>query len=147
MRFNQQTTENRRIRPASCAFTLAEVLAAIAFMAIVIPVALEGLSIASRAGEVAVRRSEAALVAERILNENVVTTNWDRSVQSGMVRQGFHDFRWTMRNEPWNEDPNSNWMRLLSVEVAYNLRGIEHQLRLNTLVDSATPFAQTNAFQ
>lgn len=147
MRFNQQITENRRIRATSSAFTLAEVLAAIAFMAIVIPVALEGLSIASRAGEVAVRRSEAALVAERILNENVVTTNWDRSVQSGMVRQGVHDFRWTMRNEPWNEDPNITWMRLLSVEVAYNLRGNEHRLRLNTLVDSATPFAQTNGFE
>ena len=37
-------------------FTLAEVLAALVFMAILIPVALEGLSIASRAGEVAARK-------------------------------------------------------------------------------------------
>ncbi len=77
----------------SSGFTLAEVLAALVFMAIVIPVALQGLSIASRAGEVAARKSEAALVAERILNENIVTTNWDKTVQNGTVRQGIRDFR------------------------------------------------------
>src|SRR5881397_2736423 len=69
------------------AFTLAEVLASLVFMAILIPVALEALSIATRAGEVAARKGEAALVAERVLNENVATTNWNKSVQSGSVRQ------------------------------------------------------------
>ena len=40
------------MRPTSRnrAFTLAEVLAALLFMAIVIPVALHGMSVASRAG-------------------------------------------------------------------------------------------------
>src|SRR5215831_14966974 len=65
---------------ATAAFTLAEVLAALVFMAIVIPVALWALGISSRVGEVAARRGEAALVAERILNESIVTTNWNRSV-------------------------------------------------------------------
>jgi len=67
-------------RRSQTAFTLAEVLAALVFMAIVIPVAIEALSIASRAGEVAARKNEAALVAERILAENIVTTNWDKAV-------------------------------------------------------------------
>src|SRR6266404_1720099 len=101
------------------AFTLAEVLAALVFMAIVIPVALEGLSIASRAGEVAARKGQAALVAERVLNDAIVTTNWSSAVQNGTVRQGTRDFNWTMRNEPWNLDVNQNGMRLLSVEVKY----------------------------
>src|SRR5947208_3777879 len=95
-------------------FTLAEVLAALVFMAILIPVALEGLHIASRAGEVAARKSEAALVAERILNENIVTTNWNTTVQNGTVRQGIRDLRWTLRNDPWDKDPNQSVMRLLS---------------------------------
>src|SRR6266403_2213002 len=77
------------------AFTLAEVLASLVFMAILIPVALEALSIATRAGEVAARKGEAALVAERVLNENVATTNWDKAVQNGTLRQGLSDFRWT----------------------------------------------------
>src|SRR6266487_4282797 len=85
-------------------FTLAEVLAALVFMAILIPVALEGLHIASRAGEVATRKGEAALVAERVLNESIVTTNWNTTLQNGTVRQGIRQFRWTLRNDPWDKD-------------------------------------------
>ncbi len=120
-------------------FTLAEVLAALVFMAILIPVALEGLSIASRAGEVAVRKSEAALVAERILNENIVTTNWSQSGQSGSVRQSGRDFRWTLKNDAWNQDPSQNVMRLLSVEVEFSAQGQNYSVRMSTLGDNSTP--------
>ncbi len=128
-------------------FTLAEVLAALVFMAIVIPVALEGLSIASRAGEVAARKSEAALVAERVLNENLITTNWNAAVQNGTIRQGFRDFRWSLRSEPWNEDPNQSDMRLLSVDVTYVAQGQDFSVRLSTLVDSSAQYSQTNSTQ
>src|SRR2546427_8680511 len=129
------------------AFTLAEVLAAMVFMAILIPVALEGLSIASRAGEVAARKSEAALVAERILNESVITTNWNSTVQNGTVRQGFRDFRWTLRNDPWDKDPNQTAIRLLAVEVTFSAQGRDYLVRMNTLVDSSTPLSQTTTQQ
>ena len=132
----------------SCsAFTLAEVLASLVFMAILIPVALEGLSIASRAGEVAARKSEAALVAERILNESVITTNWNSTVQNGTVRQGFRDFRWTLRNDPWDKDPNQTAIRLLAVEVTFSAQGRDYLVRMNTLVDSSTPLSQTTTQQ
>src|SRR6266404_1281212 len=111
-------------------FTLAEVLAALVFMAIVIPVALEALGIASRAGEVAARKGEAALVAERVLNENIVTTNWDKAVQNGTLRQGLSDFRWTLRSEPWTEDPNESNLRLLSVEVLFGAQGRDYSVKL-----------------
>lgn len=124
-------------RRAAAGFTLAEVLAAMVFMAIVIPVALGGLSVASRAGEVAARKSEAMLVAERILNECVLTTNWTSTVQSGQVRQGLRDFRWTLRNEPWNRDPNLTEMRLLSVEVKYTAQGGDYEVKLSTLAQNA----------
>src|SRR6267143_700538 len=111
-------------------FTLAEVLAALVFMAILIPVALEGLSIASRAGEVATRKSIAALVAESILNETVVTTNYSRSLQNGTVRQGSQAFWWTLKNAPWNKDPNAIMVRLLSVEVTFVAQGRDYSVRL-----------------
>jgi len=118
------------------------VLAALVFMAILIPVALEGLSIASRAGVVAARKSEAALVAERILNESVVTTNWNATVQNGIVRQGIRDFRWTLRNDPWDKDPNQNAIRLLSVEVTFAAQGRDYSVRMSTLADGSTPLSQ-----
>ena len=131
MKFGRQI--NRR-----SAFTLAEVLAALVFLAILIRVALEGLSIASSVGEVATRKGEAALVAERVLNESIVTTNWNRSVQTGTVRQGPREFPWTLRNDPWNQDPNQSTMRLVSVEVKYFVQGRERAFTLTTLADNGT---------
>ena len=134
-----------RARPSVAGFTLAEVMAALVFMAIVIPVALEGLSIASRAGEVAARKSDAALVAERILGESLVTTNWNQSVQSGTCRQGIRDFRWTLHNDPWSVDPGDNAVRLLTVEVAFAAQGTDYKVRLSTLATDSTLFTQTNS--
>ena len=51
--------------PVTChasAFTLAEVLAAMLFLAIVIPAAVEALHVASLAGEVAARKGAAARI-------------------------------------------------------------------------------------
>lgn len=134
----------RRRRSRGAGFTLAEVLAALVFLAIVIPVVAHGLSVASRAGTSANRRYLAGLVAERVLNESVVTTNWTASRLSGIIRQGNIDFRWTLRSEPWNHDPNVSSLRLLSAEVSYPVQGAEHRLVMSTLVDEAAPTEATN---
>jgi|SRR5208282_5987530 len=124
----------------SAAFTLAEVLAALLFMSIVIPVALEAMHVASHAGSVAVRRTEAAWVAQRILNENIATTNWNGgSSMSGVAAEGNQQFRWTLQNEAWNVDQNLPNLRLLSVDVTFSAQGRESSVRLSTLVDSTMP--------
>lgn len=121
------------------AFTLAEVLAALLFMAIVIPVAIEGMSIASRAGTVAVRKGEAARVAQRLLAESLVTTNWNQSVQGGTLTEGQREFTWTMRSDLWNQDPTQNVMRQLAVEVKFTVQNQPYTVRMSTLVDSSQP--------
>jgi len=144
------------------AFTLAEVLAALLFMAIVIPVAVQGLLIAAKAGEVAQRKEEAGRIAERILNENIVTTNWNQSSQSGTVFEGIREFRWTLRSEPWSQNTTNQvpaetstigllasgqprvsalaasqtTMNLLSVEVVYTVQNEDYNVRLSTLINS-----------
>jgi type II secretory pathway pseudopilin PulG len=145
MRFGTRAINSISKRNQAKGFTLAEVMAALVFMAIVIPVALQALSIAGRAGEVAARKQEAALVAERVLNENIVTTNWDKAVQNGTIRQGLLDFRWMLRSEPWNEDPNQSNLRLLSIEVLFDAQGRDYSVKLSTLVDNTSPFSQTNS--
>jgi len=134
-------------RHRAAAFTLAEVLASLVFMAILIPVALEALSIATRAGEVAARKGEASLVAERVLNENVATTNWSGSVQNGSVRQGVREFNWSLHNEPWTADTAQSAMRQLSVEVKYSVQGREYSVRMSTLVDSTPAGTQSTQVQ
>ena len=140
MKFVTETTERTRVLTAtpsprsgrSAGFTLAEVLAALMFMAIVIPVAVQGLRIASRAGEVAQRKDQAARVAERVLNEHIVTTNWNQSVQSGTLLEGGLQYRWTLRNELWSQDA----MQLLSIEVVYAVQNQDYSVRLSTLASS-----------
>jgi prepilin-type N-terminal cleavage/methylation domain-containing protein len=119
--------------PSQRGFTLAEVLAALVFMAIVIPVAVQGLKIANQAGQVAVRKGEAIRVADRILNESIVTTNWSRSGQSGSLTEGIHQFRWQLRNQVWNQEP----LHLVSVQVKFAVQGRDYDVQLSTLVDNS----------
>lgn len=130
---------------ATGGFTLAEVLAALVFMAVVIPVVVQGLSLAGRTAASASRRYQAALVAERILNESLVTSNYTSSGLSGTVHQGSFDFRWSLRSEWWNYDPNLNTVRLLSVDVFYPMQGGEQQLTMSTLVNEIPLYQQTNS--
>ena len=100
---------------SASAFTLAEVLAAMLFLAIVIPVAVEALHVSSLAGEVAARKGAAARIADRILNESLVTTNWSGGVQSGTISEGALDFRWTLTSQNWPQDS----MQMLTAEVKF----------------------------
>lgn len=118
---------------AESGFTLAEVLAAMLFMGIVIPVAVAGLRIASHAGEVGVRKTVACRVADRVLNEAIITGQLQKSAQSGSVREGAIDFHWTLSVEPSGLDTLS----LATVEVTYPARGQNYDVTLSTLVDTA----------
>ena len=92
-----ERAELRRL--SRSAFTLAETMAALAFMAIVIPAAVEALHVASGAGEIAVRKGEASHVAERVLNQSLVMTNWSSGAQSGTADEGPDEFRWTLSQQ------------------------------------------------
>ncbi len=113
-------------------FTLAEALAALTFLAIVIPVAVQAIRLASQSGQVAIRKADAMGVADRLLNEMVVTGQWQTS-GSGTVIQGNQEFRWQMRNQGWQQDP----MRAITLVVQYTIQGVERDVRLTTLVDSS----------
>jgi Tfp pilus assembly protein PilV len=123
-----------RITRHVSAFTLAEVLAALLFLAIVIPTAVEALHVASLAGEVAARKSEAARVADRVLNESLVTTNWIGGVQNGTITEGILDFRWKLTSQNWPQDS----MELLTVDVTYSAQGKDYSVQMSTLANSTT---------
>jgi prepilin-type N-terminal cleavage/methylation domain-containing protein len=134
-------------------FTLAEVLAALALMAIVIPVAIHGLRVAGLAGAVAQRKALAARIGERLLNETVVNRQWNQSVQNGTEQAGPYQFRWTIRNDPWNQLAlnqtvggqngvnqgvvNQNTIHQLSVDVAFAAQGRDFSVHLSTLIDTS----------
>ena len=115
-------------------FTLVEVLAALLFLAIVIPTAVEALHIATLTGEVAARKSAAARVADRVLSESLVMTNWSSGPQSGTASEGALQFNWTMTSQTWPQDT----MQLLTVELKYPAQGKVYSVKLSTLADPQT---------
>ena len=157
MKFGTQKSDPRRVTSDECgvrmpshtshvtrhtsAFTLAEVLAALLFLAIVIPAAVEALHLASLAGEVAVRKGAAARVADRILNESLVTTNWNTGTQNGTVTEGAQEFRWTLTSQSWPVDA----MELVTAEVKYSAQGRDYSVKLCTLANPQSQTA-TNSF-
>jgi len=143
MKFGAPTSKNALQRTA--AFTLAEVLAALMFMAIVIPVAIEAVRIASLSGEIAERKGEAARVADRVLNESILMTNWTQGTLNGTTTEGTHDFRWTLHSELWPQDPQGQ-MQLLTAEVTFSAQGRDYSVRLSTLETSPTTTVLTNIF-
>ncbi len=128
------------------AFTLAEVLAALLLLAIVIPTAVEVLHVASLGGEVAVRKAAAIRVADRVLNESLVTTNWSNGAQNGTVTEGILDFRWKLSSQGW---PQDSTMSVVTAEVTYSAQGKDYTVQLNTLAQSpgATTTGTTSSQQ
>jgi len=120
-------------------FTLIEVLAALLLMAIVIPVAMQGMSTASRAGLLGQRKAAAMRVAERVLNELIITGEMNQSTASGTIDDGDISYPWTMQSEPWPEDP----MTHVTVKVTFTLQGSGYEVSASTLYDAAATTAAT----
>ena len=137
-------TANRTSHRA--AFTLAEVLAAMLFLAIVIPTAVEALHISSLAGEVAARKGAAARIADRVLNESLVMTNWTGSGQNGRVAEGAIDYRWTLSVQDWPQQGQGQVsqmnslirMDMLTAEVFFQAQGRDYSVTLSTLANYPT---------
>lgn len=137
MRFPPIHPRASGVKRACAGFTLAEVLAALVFMAIVIPVAVEGLRLASQAGQVAQRKAVALRLAEQVLHEQILTGEWLQNSQGGTLKDGPLSYRWRVQAEPWT----GGVLRLLTVSVIFTVQNQEQDLRLSTLVDTPT---QTN---
>lgn len=118
-------------------FTLVELLAAMVFMAIVIPVAVQGLRIATRAGEVGRRKAVAARVLDRQLNEYVaMSANQNGTGKtSGTEEENGINYKWKMKVENWTLD---SAMRVVHCEVTYPSQGKDFSIEASTLVPILT---------
>lgn len=139
-----------------------EVLAAMVLMAIVIPVAVSGMHMASLAGVVTERKAIAMQIAERLLNEVVVTKQWSGANQSGVEQAGAFTFRWAMRDEPWTQLTtlnqaynsvngintavvNGNTIHQLSVDVSFIAQGKTYSAHLATIIDTSQQSTMTGS--
>ena len=115
-------------------FTLAEVLAALLLMAILVPVTMEGVSVASRAGTLGQRKAAAARIAERVLDEQIVGRLIGTATPEGTVFEGDLAYPWSIRSDGWTEDETSS-LTVVTARVDFTIQGRTYDVAVSTLYD------------
>jgi general secretion pathway protein I len=121
------------------AFTLVEVLAALLLVAIVVPVVMQGVSLATGAASSAKRRTEGASLAQSKMAEILATERWRGGVLSGQfdADDGHNagDYGWRAEVTPWTEP----YVKELAVHVTWDRSNVEQSVTLTTLVYEGRP--------
>lgn len=113
-------------------FTLVEVLAAAVVMAIIMPVAMHGISVAATVAAVARHKAEAAVLAQSKLAELQVTRDWQTGNLSGGFGEDHPEYRWSADMAAWD----TSSLQQLNVHVVWTSGGREQSVTLTTLVDT-----------
>jgi type II secretory pathway pseudopilin PulG len=129
-RFRRQLTDGTR----SNGFTFVEVLAALTFLAILVPTLLGALNVSNRASVVAERSGVAAQLADNKLNELTLDNTWASAESRGDFGADLPGYRWELKQEQWDVDSSTtNGMTQLALDVFFTVQGHEHSIRLTTL--------------
>ncbi len=119
-------------------FTFVEVLAAMLFLAIVVPAIVTALTLSNRASEMTDRGTTAGQLAENKLNEMLIGNAWQgASNTSGDCGADFPGYRWELTQEPWEGD-SAAAMTQLKVSIFFQTQGTEHSVTLTTLANTQT---------
>jgi prepilin-type N-terminal cleavage/methylation domain-containing protein len=110
-------------------FTLIEVLATMVLLAIVLPVAMRGVSVSLAAASSAQHRAEAASLGEAKLNSMVATGEWSNTAPSGDFGADWSGYQWTLQTQA--RDFNTTEVMLT---VTWTERGTQRSLPISTLV-------------
>jgi prepilin-type N-terminal cleavage/methylation domain-containing protein len=138
---------SRPANPSPRGFTLIEALATLVLIAIVIPAALRGITVALSLGSHTACLSEATLLAQSKMSELLATGSWQdegtqfqgdfqdemqasRSSLSARTANEARSYRWVATVEEWL-DPS---IQELTVYVIWDWRNRERQVKLSTLV-------------
>ncbi len=125
-----------RGRGRRAGFTFVEVLAAMLFLAIVVPAIVTALTLSNRASEMTDRGTTAGQLAENKLNEMLIGNAWQgASNTSGDCGADFPGYRWELTQEQWTGDSAAT-MTQLKMEVFFQTQGTEHGVALTTLVSN-----------
>jgi hypothetical protein len=103
------------------------------FLAILVPVVIEGLSLANRVAVVAERTAVAGQLAENHLNQLLLNRLWATTSARGDFGPDWPGYRYELQRRNWTLDG----MVELDLRVRFDVQGRPHELRLTTLVDDS----------
>lgn len=110
-------------------FTLVEVLASLALVGAIVPVAMAAVSLAMNLGTAAQQRTEAATLAHSRLAESLATEDWMEGGAEGDFGEDWSRYAWALSVDDWGEVGVSE----LTVTVTWTARGAEQKVALSTL--------------
>jgi general secretion pathway protein I len=111
-------------------FTLIEILATLLLVAIILPVAMGGISLALNTADESRRRTEAASLAQAKLSEIVAYGQWNNASLSGDFSPDRPEYRWEAQVSDWQ----GTLVKQVDVQVLWNRRGRNRTVTLTTLV-------------
>lgn len=113
-------------------FTLVEILATFVLMAIILPVAMNGISMAAKLASQARHRVEAATLAQQMLNDLVLSGDYEDGDQEGDVEGDTIEYSWSLEVLDYEEEDS---MQQLDLSVTWEDAGSgENTVVLSTLV-------------
>ena len=110
-------------------FTLVEVLAALAFLGILIPVVVSALTVSNRAAVIAERSVIAAQLGENQLNQMIVESSWSSSAAKGDFGKDWPGYRWELKKTTWTTGSVTE----LTMDAFFQVQGQERSVQLGTL--------------
>ncbi len=122
-------------RRAARAFTFVEILAAMAFLGILIPAVVTAFTQANRAAVAAERTSIAVRLCENHLNELLIGNTWQSAGGGGDCGADYPGYHWDTSQTSWLGD-STNAMTELTVHVYFPVQGQEREVKLTTLVNN-----------
>lgn len=120
--------------PRLVGFTFVEVLAALAFLGILIPVIVSALTVSNRAAVIAERSTVAAQLAENRLSQLMLSDAWTTSPSRGEFGEDWPGYRWELAQGDWQ----SGAMTELTLSVYFPVQGQERSVQLSTLATEST---------
>jgi prepilin-type N-terminal cleavage/methylation domain-containing protein len=124
-------------------FTFVEILAALAFLGILIPVVVSALMVSNRSAVMAERSTVAAQLGENQLGEMLLADAWTNASNRGDFGADYPGYRWEMQQADWD----SGAMTELVLDVFYTVQGREQSIRLSTLVNESLTQAALHSTQ
>ena len=119
-------------RGTRAGFTLVEVLAALVIMAVVLPVAMRGISLALAAASSAKHLTEASTLAESKLNQIVAEGGTTSTATSGNFDPDYPGYEWTLQTAA-----RDYGLTEFDLTVTWTERGQQKSLLLTTLSQQA----------
>ncbi len=129
-------------QPLLRGFTFVEILAALAFLAILIPAVVGALTVSNRAAVLAERTSLAAELAQNQLNQLMVNNAWQSAGTSGDFGEEFPGYHWQMDQTSWSGDATTP-MTQLTMRVTFTAQGQSREINLTTLVSTTASQGQS----